>query len=94
MTDGWVIFDFDPTISDVFPTKGTSDWSLPEIVIPRISEYITFTERTRTLADGCWMATLHPEEAISLSHRTSVDFFENGETWQIKQAIRFPISSV
>lgn len=90
MTDGWVFYDFQPPIDGVFPAHHL-DFS--SVVVPRMSEYMEFNRRD--IADmDFWVATFHEEQAISLGHRSSDCFFEEGDTWKLKRILKLPVQSV
>jgi hypothetical protein len=88
--DGWVFYDFSPSIPELFPTD-TEGWRTT--LVPRMSDYMEFSQSH--FADGdIWTATFHPEQALSLSYQTGLDLFHTGETWKITERMQFPVPSL
>ena len=89
--DGWVLYDFIPRIPQLFPSEDDECWRT--ILIPRISDYMEFSDKEFANAD-VWSASFHPEQAISLGYQTCQVVFHTGDTWQVTKTMKFPIPSI
>ena len=87
-TDGWVFYRFIPPVPGVFPTD-----LLRTVVVPRMSDFMLFADPEFADSDT-WTGTFHPEQAVSLSHHSSGEWFPTNGTWQIVKRIKFPVPSV